>query len=544
MSETQSPETIQQSALEADFTLYEQQLERLQADTVNSGGTGEWPEWTENMMFISQLNQRIKDENVEDPEQIGRLFQIIEKEADIRSHISGQKRYGVGINNLIFNLGEDIVGSALSKEEEGGLLHEAVINELQRSIEENDGLVSLLETLKVANGLSSVTELLGVSGSAYTDSIRTLLQCERGINNIRFIDNKLDSELSSAETLEKNKKWISDMLSTVAGIDKVAAENYAFSVSVRSENISILKVIKAFEHFGADRIQTISEATGIYGLESYTIEQLERMERFATSPETVANELKDHDVNVVFTNRVGDHNGVLIETADTFDDGDRTLFFEINKMDDIYRRFSKIKGAGIKPSTLVISAHGGRDGGMIYIADGRDIENKRYDVASVGARRFISAYNESSEAVDENIKAFSMHGMRGMAKLVDEYMQPSKGIEDPDTGRRKIILSSCYSGVDAKVNDKNELDETVQTGTESIISQLGKDLVDSGFDGELDIYGAPDGIQMKRRGASVVYTGSEIEYGTGRSKLHAEVVRLEKGKLTQSQVDEIKLYKQ
>lgn len=545
MSETIAHEVLQQPSLEADFVAYEQQLVRLETDTINAGGSGEYPEWVGNdWMFLSQLSQKLKEDNVDDPEYINRYYQILDKDADLRAHISGNKRFSSGVVNLIDSLGADIVGGAIGKEDEDGPLHKALLDTLTSSIDDkSQSLGSVVETLCVANGLDTPTELLGITGSEYSDSIRSFMQTERGIATIKSIAVKHDSDSSFKERLQATYEWAAEAVSAVSGLDKKEAQNYVFSATRTDQTNEVLKVINAFEYFGTERVLKISEMTGIHGLESYSIEQLERMERFANAPDELADELKNHDVTVVMINRFGDHNSVMSTIAETYEDGDRTLFFEISKMDDIYRRFSRIKNAGISPSVFVVAAHGGKDGGRVFISDERDQVNKRSDIASVGARRFISAYNESSEAADENVRAFSMHGMKGFSRLVEEYMQPSKGVEDQDEGRKKIIFSSCYTGVEAKVTDKSENGDNINIGMESIISQLGNDLVESGFKGDLDIYGAPDGIQMKRSGAGVVYTGREIEYDTGRSKLHAEVVTLENGSISKNKIDEIPLYK-
>ena len=69
---------------------------------------------------------------------------------------------------------------------------------------------------------------------------------------------------------------------------------------------------------------------------------------------------------------------------------------------------------------------------------------------------------------------YSMHGMTGTARLVDELMKLDKH------GNKNIVIAACYSGSETAMLDKDEHGETMQIDTESLVSQLGNDLATSG----------------------------------------------------------------
>src|SRR3989344_6214614 len=277
-------------------------------------------------------------------------------------------------------------------------------------------------------------------------------------------------------------------------------------------------------------MRKISKTTGIHGLEGYSIEQLERMEQMVEHPLEMTERLKAHDVTVVLTNRFGDHNGVMRNVAADFDDNGRTLFFEISSLDDIYRYMSKLHAAGIKPSNMILAAHSAP--GQFMVGDDRDPGAKRIDIAAVAGRRLVKIANGNNELEPGQV-GFSMHGMRGMARLVEMYMQPSRAIDDDesDAGRKKIIFQACHAGAEVKMADKDDSGEKIQLGMESVISQLGKDLIESGLKTSIDIYGAPDGIQIHRTARGVQYTGMPTETSDGRVPLQAQRMRIENGRL-------------
>lgn len=148
--------------------------------------------------------------------------------------------------------------------------------------------------------------------------------------------------------------------------------------------------------------------------------------------------------------------------------------------------------------------------------------------------------------LEKGIKGYSMHGMKGVARVIEDYMTPSRGIDDDgsDVGRKKIIFQACHAGAEVEYRDIDDNGEKVPAGTESVISQLGKDLVESGVVSNVDIYGAPDGIQMHRTSNGVRYSGQPVDFDSGRTPLHAVRISIDGGKFAKTDVDEIPLRQQ
>jgi len=261
------------------------------------------------------------------------------------------------------------------------------------------------------------------------------------------------------------------------------------------------------------------------------------------NPQETAEQLAQHDINVVMVNRVGDHNGVMNDTAADFEDGNsRTLFFEINRLGDIYRRMNILHKIGIRPSTLILAAHSAP--GQFIVSDIRDADLKHSDIATTAGRNLVRVVTESS-AIEPGETGYALHGMRGMARLVEDYMQSSRAIDDApeDIDRKKILFQACYAASEVESQDIDDTGVKFVMGMDSVVSGLGKDLAANGAQSKVDIYGAPGGIQLHKSERGVRYSGQPASFGEGRQPLHAVRIRLEDGSVTQENVDEIVLHK-
>jgi hypothetical protein len=439
------------------------------------------------------------------------------------------------------------MGKALKAEPLEGPIHTGMLDDLTQAVEQTTGALGPeLNVLKEAYGLETATDLLGIGGDDYSDKLRELLLQGQTIRWVRHLDEERGADFKWPETQKAMHTWMSKAVEAATGIPVAEASDYVFTASRRGKDEDIISIIKKFDHFGVDRIREIAKATGIHGLEAYSVEQLERMEEFAHDPARVAERLTSHDVIAVMVNRVGDHNGVMSNVASDFDDDKkRVLFFEINRMDDIYRRMVTLRKAGIKPSTLVLAAHSAP--GQFMVSDVREKAAQKRDIATVAGRKLVAMVNSNGE-LDPGDFGYSMHGMKGMARLVDNYMQPSRAIEDNDAdkGREKIIFQACHGASEVKSSDIDESGEKVQTGMQSVVSQLGSDLIKSGVETSIDIYGAPGGIQLQRNGRGVHYTGQPTSFDQaieGRPHLSAQRIRIEAGSLTKEEVHDIPLRK-
>lgn len=546
-AEILSPEVQMPHNLEADLSLWENRLDRLESVAVQLSPDSEYPEWwyeEEDIKRTWSIAPQLKNEGG-NPDQVGRYAQLLDRESRLKAVINGREHDQSPLEQAIYNLGPDVVGTAL-RNEDNGYLHTSMLDALEYKTTNPQYFGSLsneLETLKVAYGVETVTDLLTIQGDDFSDRVRGTLTTPKGIQSLRYIDNKHNSDLSWQENQTINEAWIQDAISKATGLSSDEAKEYAFSASRRAENESISRLLHNFEHFGAERIKKITKTTGIRGLEDYSVEQLERMEAFIDNPDEFAERMHDHDVNVVMINRVGDHNGVFEDASTKFDDETgRTLFFEIASMADIYRHMVTMKRRGIKPSTLVLGGHSAP--GQFMVSDDRGEGPKRRDIATIAGRGMVE-YATGSGEISPFDYGYSLHRMKGAARLVTDFMQPSRGIDDPDDdkGRVKIIFKACHAADEVKAKDVNEYGENFEIGTESVISQLGKDLQRSGIDTSVDIYGGTDGIQMKRTDKGIVYTGQPDSMGTERTQKNAHRIRLEHKKLTKAEVSEIILRK-
>lgn len=540
-------ETAFPPTLEGDIAYWEQRVDRLAAEAPAIAGTKEYPEWYfQDNERLREILPQLKTEGA-DLGNVSKYYELSAKEAELRSTITGYPQYSHPLEQLAYNLGEDLMGKALMAEPADGTIRTAMIDDLSQAVERTTGTLGPeLNVLKEAYGVPTATDLLGIGGDEYSDKIRSLLLQNNAIKWIRFADQERKDDMTWHETQEASRTWMSRAAEAATGIPADEALDYVFTASRRGEDADIISIIEKFDHFGVERVRELAKATGIHGLEAYSTEQLELMEEFVYDPTKVAERLAEHDVIAVMVNRVGDHNGVMKNVAPDFDDDNkRVLFFEINRMDDIYRRMVTLRKAGVKPSTLVLAAHSAP--GQFTVSDSREKSSRRRDIATVAGRKLVAMVHSNGDLEPGDL-GYSMHGMKGMARLVETYMQPSRAIDDNDAdkGREKIIFQACHGASEVESGDIDEYGEKVQIGMQSVVSQLGSDLIASGVKTNIDIYGAPGGIQLHRNGRGVYYTGQPTSFDQaleGRPHLSAMRVRVEDGRLDKQEVHDITLRK-
>lgn len=445
---------------------------------------------------------------------------------------------------VLAQLNEATVARGFNAEPENGPLHGALVAEL------GDAYVdpAVLESLRQAYGVETVTDLLGVQGDGYAKQLREALLQKGALAKMRYADERRNPDFKWSDTQEAIQDWMAQALMAATGVSHDEAMNYAFSPTRKGWEIEeyTADIVAKMNYFGAERLKRLATVTGIYGLDAYSMEQLERMVAFTDNPEASAEQLEHHDVSVAMVNRFGDYSGVLQGTAADFDDtAGRTLFFEITSMADIYRHMINLRKAGIRPATLLLAAHSGE--GQFHVSDKRfsSAEQRRADFAGVAGPALIASIVKKENDKQPGVTGYSMHGMSGLARVVEEYMQPSRAIDDDaaDLGRKKIIFSACYAGKETAVKDINVAGETYQIGIDSVVSRLGKDLLASGIKTNIDIYGAPDGMQMHRTERGLRYSGQPVDLEHGRTPLHAVRVRVEAGDIATNAIDEIVLRK-
>ncbi len=552
--EVPAAETQITSPVEAGFELWRHRLDRLESEMGALAGTNQWPEWynSEDTTSIRDIMPQLRSGEA-DPSYISRYFDLYRKDQELGSTISGREPYSRPLQLMIQNLGEDVVGRGFAVEPKDGSMHTAMLADLEKEGNERSGVLAPeLNALKVAYGTDSMTDLLGVGGDEYSDKLRAALLQPNPIRWMRHYEQEgnKDMDFKWHQTQEAARNWMSKAVEVATGMPTDEARDYTFSASRNNDNDNTytIDIINKINSFGIDRVRQLADFSGIHGLEAYTTEQLERMESLAANPTEVSEMLANHDVTVVMINRFGDHNGVLRNVAADFDDSSkRTVFFEITSMDDIYRRMVTLRKAGVQPSTLILAAHSAP--GQFMVSDVREKEKgqERRDIATVAGRKLVAMVNGNGD-LDSGDYGYSMHGMKGMARLVETYMKPSRGIDDDsrDEGRKKVIFSACHAGTEVKSGDIDDNGEKIQTGMESVISQLGKDLIASGIQSDIDIYGAPGGIQMHSTELGVHYSGQPQSFDEamiGRPHLAAHRVRIESGELDKQEVEDIVLRK-
>lgn len=531
------------SPLQLGLDEMRQRLARLESEIDTAQSARCYPEWwnygSEELIAVVPT---LKEESTP-PEAIAEYIDIRAKDQELQARIYGRDNDTHPFTSVAYSLGEEVVGKALQREAIDGKLHSVMLEALEHeSAKKHGNLATGLDVLKAAYGLETRTALLGIGGDEFSDKLRPLLQNEKVLGWMRHQDQERDYEFSWAETQEASRQWMSSAVAAATGMSVHEASNYVFSASRNGNDEDLSNVLGKFDKFGVSRIRAISEATGIYGLEAYTNEQLERMESLFSGSNGAAEALAQHDVIAVMVNRMGDHNGIMKDVAHNYDDETgRVLFMEINSMDDIYKRMVALKRVGVKPSTMVLAAHGGK--GEISVADLRNKDAKKYEVAMVAGRKLVDMMNKNSAYNKPNVTGYSMQGMKGMARLVEKYMQASRGVDDAadDNGRKKIIFNACYGASEIEMIDHDEAGQEIRHGSQSIISQFGQDLIVSGIGEGVDLYGASTGIQMHRTASGIHYSGMPEGWDAVRPAVKAVRVRLQNGEITKNEVDEIAL---
>lgn len=521
--------THQEKQPVAELNFWEQQIDLLEDHTSLHAGTKMMPD-----SYIKAQGRILEIPACFDPasqnvlHEVTRYYELVGRDLAAKQTLYDVTQ-SAPFNKMIYALGPEVVGAAFAQEPEDGALHAALIDRL----EDIDGTAmpadAELDTLKAAYSAHSLTQLLSIKGEGFADEVARIVRKPDVFSRIRFYEQAEQEDESHAEFQRVSLEWITSVVQTVSGLSAEEAREYSFSASRNASNEEILSLIEKFDALGADRLRAISAKTGIYGIEAYSVEQLERMERLLTVPAETAEHLSQHDVIVVMVNRVGDHNGVLRSISkDIEDDSGRVLFFEINRLSDIYRRMSFLHKQGIRPATLVLSAHSAP--GQFQVTDGREPGVKKQDIATIAGVQLVNKMNATAEdqgGLPEEKRAYSIDGLQGFPRLVENYMMPSRSIEDgrADTGRKKIIFQACYAAQKDGVADIDFDGEKQVTGHESVISQLGKNLKQSGISSKVDVYGADREIQLGLTPDGLGYTISHPD-GMGNERVSYPATRI------------------
>ena len=215
----------------------------------------------------------------------------------------------------------------------------------------------------------------------------------------------------------------------------------------------------AAKHLGVDNVLRLRHEAGIANLDYRHLGQFELMlnvlwdeKNFEglkrTDPEEFNRQRKAHheaieglkkgDVTVIFNDEMGDYNGAYRDLSQTFaTDGWRTLAFGVHQPGDIYRTMLKLKKLGIAPSTLAIGAHG--------------LPGATFFQKPVSAFAIAHGLRTSMDTDNLPSNTYVLGKTKGLARLVNEFMQDSRKTDDEDDTpqRRRLFLCSCFGAAPA-----------------------------------------------------------------------------------------------
>jgi hypothetical protein len=219
---------------------------------------------------------------------------------------------------------------------------------------------------------------------------------------------------------------------------------------------------------GVEIVERLRKDMGVVNLDKYDSSALENLNKLLDGTPSFIEQLQSGDVTVIFVDAWGDHNGAFEPILNDYRKmHGRTLMFEVGSPGDFYRRMALLKRLGIKPSTLVIGAHGSP--GSTHFGGGLNGFN------------LVASSSDSGQKTSE--ESIFLDQTRIDRLVSDEFMQSPKGIDSPDEtkGRRQIIIASCSS-------DKEF--ESAKTTATVIAERIGRN--------DTDVYGARDVTSFER----------------------------------------------
>ncbi len=537
------PEQLSESPVNDDIDLLQTKIDALEVEMLSDETMSRLPDWWYEKPVPGDLEHKL-----ENPADIARFIEIKTRfqRLDERLYanydtqnvrpVSEASRF----SSATYGLSPEQISQVVISEPENGPVRQTILTALASEPSEK-----MLEIVQHTFGLEKTTQLFALKGAPYAELVRKEMRNPKVIAAMQTALFSFD-EASALGSEKVRKTLVEQILVNSYGLSETDVTDYAFSTIHGYGDEMVIDLVARLDHFGIERLRAMTKATGIIGIESYSIEQLERMERLITEPEEMSEELRERDVSVLFVNRYDSDNSLMREWAKTFDDTNgsgRTLFFEIANPADIYRAFVQLQKAGIKPATVAIAAHGSAGG--FVISDDRNPEVKKDRWLVTDGKRVTEAKNTSFAETGRNRIDAPMHDMSGLARVVENYMQPSRGVDDDpqDEGRKKIILVTCQMAAETPQYDLDDEGNKVQIGNESVVSQLGKELAASGVQSSVDIYGAVESIQVFPTDRGVRFATSPETWGGERGKADATRFRLESGQFSSDVVAEIPLRK-
>lgn len=303
-------------------------------------------------------------------------------------------------------------------------------------------------------------------------------------------------------------EWASRYLKEVVRLPDDLRHDLEFSSFSRNYNQSTKRLNPNFlagmltrtaivaRYHGVEKLAELRDKAGIINFDYYKITRnpdtgkaeslLDSTSKLIEGDPAMIEHLQAGDVTVVFTDGRSDYDGGLIRTPRNYATANnRTLYFELNTPQDLYRHMTLLKKYGIKPSTIIMQAHGAP--GMMNLGDWQ-------------ANNAFLMTNQYRHPRSKNWpeKTGTLLEAQGIARIVNEYMQDSRGIDDnPEAaGRRRLFLVSCEQATPQTVIRPKEHDGRIayiQT-QESMVETLAL-LVNNP---DVDFYASDEESRVKR----------------------------------------------
>lgn len=242
---------------------------------------------------------------------------------------------------------------------------------------------------------------------------------------------------------------------------------------------SVDRSIDVLDAVGADALNRLHDEVGLVNLDRYLPQDINNLRRLIDGDVKFIEHLQAGDVMISAIDTYGDHNGAFDTAYDQVRRrSDRSLMFEIGRSSDLYRHMILLQKAGVKPSTIVVGGHG-----------------------LPGATHFgmSGAHNNFAYIVDESIRRGERDVDISRANLGrilgDEFMQPSRGIDDPEgrIGEVTVIISSCSSDVEYSQSIPSTAEVVALTATQPDIDET------------VAVYGASDVNYVTSRGDELYF---------------------------------------
>lgn len=275
-------------------------------------------------------------------------------------------------------------------------------------------------------------------------------------------------------------------------IDNDIAQDYHNKTAVKT---SLELALYAVKGLSESQLDLLTQQLGVVNFDRYYPDDLATLLSILGGEQGTIEHLKKGDVTVIFADAFGDRNGALQRVNEKYQKpSGRTLQFEIAQRRDFNRAITLLMRAGIKPSTIVIAAHGRP--GETYFGEGQD--------------RFVFATSEkqATKAFDADKKYHLNYGSQ-IKDLVCDFMQDSRGVDDPATciDRRRIIVHSCSSDVNP---------EQFAASTAKTLALLARHP-------KLDVYAAKDVTMVSSNGTSIQFIDENGKAIGSRSRLTRSV---------------------